>query len=295
MTTSFSELKRGGKSLYDKIVEETNKHNSGGYDRDERLWSPETDKAGNGYAVIRFLPPSKGETVPFVRIFSHGFQGKGGWYIENSLSTLNQNDPCGEYNSVLWNRGDDAGKEQARAQKRKLSYYANVYILKDPAHPENEGKVFIYRFGKKIYDKLNDLMHPEFDDEAPINPYDLWEGANFKLKIRKVEGWPNYDKSEFDAAGPLLNDDAVLETVWESQYALQELLDPKNFKSYPELAAKLARALGPAGNTRTAEQEEVAPVAARSKPATETAKTELAPWADDDDDSLAFFKTLANE
>ena len=297
MTTSFAELKRSRKSVYDKIVSETNKmQNGGGGGADTRFWQPEVDKAGNGYAVIRFLPASKGEDIPWVRLFSHGFQGPGGWYIENSLTTLNKKDPVGEYNSTLWNRGDEAGKEQARKQKRRLSYISNIYVVKDPAHPENEGKVFLYKFGKKIFDKINDQMNPEFEDESPVNPFDLWEGANFKMKIRNVEGYRNYDKSEFDGQSALLEDDDELETVWGTQYSLQEFVDTKNFKSYEELQARLNRVLGASAVSSTAEEvdEDISPEPRQA--AAPKVEEEESSWSEESsDDSLDFFKQLAEE
>lgn len=303
MTTSFADLKRSSKSTYDKLIEETNKlqsNNQGKSGADTRFWQPEVDKAGNGYAVIRFLPASKGEDIPWVRLFSHGFQGPGGWYIENSLTTLNEQDPVGEYNTTLWNRGDEAGKEQARKQKRRLGYIANIYIVKDPAHPENEGKVFLYKFGKKIFDKINESMAPEFEDESPVNPFDMWEGANFKMKIRNVEGYRNYDKSEFDSASVLSEDDDVLEKVWSSEYSLQEFVDRKNFKSYAELQARLNRVLGATAVSSTASEidEDVvmeSPVVARQAPAPK-AKEDEVPWGEESsDDSLDFFKKLAED
>ena len=303
MTTSFADLKRSSKSTYDKLIEETNKlqsNNQSKNGRDLRFWQPEVDKAGNGYAVIRFLPASKGEDIPWVRLFSHGFQGPGGWYIENSLTTLNEQDPVGEYNTTLWNRGDEAGKEQARKQKRRLGYIANIYMVKDPAHPENEGKVFLYKFGKKIFDKINESMAPEFEDESPVNPFDMWEGANFKMKIRNVEGYRNYDKSEFDSASVLSEDDDVLEKVWSSEYSLQEFVDRKNFKSYAELQARLNRVLGATAVSSTASEidEDVvmeSPVVTRQAPAPK-AKEDEVPWGEESsDDSLDFFKKLAED
>ena len=303
MTTSFADLKRSSKSTYDKLIEETNKlqsNNQGKSGADTRFWQPEVDKAGNGYAVIRFLPAPKGEDIPWVRLFSHGFQGPGGWYIENSLTTLNEQDPVGEYNTTLWNRGDEAGKEQARKQKRRLGYIANIYMVKDPAHPENEGKVFLYKFGKKIFDKINESMAPEFEDESPVNPFDMWEGANFKMKIRNVEGYRNYDKSEFDSASVLSEDDDVLEKVWSSEYSLQEFVDRKNFKSYAELQARLNRVLGATAVSSTASEidEDVvmeSPVVARQAPAPK-AKEDEVPWGEESsDDSLDFFKKLAED
>ena len=215
---SFSDMKQRSKTNLASLIKETEKISNpktGFSDSDDRYWRPELDKSGNGYAVIRFLPAPEGEDLPWARIWNHGFQGPGGWYIENSLTTLGQKDPVSEHNSTLWNSGIEANKEVARKQKRRLNYTANVYILKDPAHPENEGTIKLYRFGKKIFDKINDLMNPEFEDESPVNPFDLWAGANFKMKIRKVEGYSNYDKSEFEAPSALLEDDDKMEEIWK--------------------------------------------------------------------------------
>ena len=216
---SFASLKKQSSlgSLTAKLVKEvekTNKVSSG----DERLWKPEVDKAGNGYAVIRFLPAPDGEDLPWVKMYSHAFQGPGGWYIENSLTTLNQKDPCSEFNTSLWNSGVESDKQIARNQKRKLAFYSNIYVVKDPANPENEGKVFLYKFGKKIFDKIMGAMQPEFEDESPLNPFDFWQGADFKVKIKKVAGYWNYDSSEFAAASPLLKDDDALEAIWKKEY-----------------------------------------------------------------------------
>ena len=221
---------------------------------DERFWKPELDKSGNGYAVIRFLPAPKGEDIPWQRMFSHSFQGPGGWYIENSLTTINKNDPVGEVNRRLWNTGSEADKETARRQKRKLSYYTNIYVVTDTKHPEYEGKVCLYKFGKKIFDKVMEAMQPQFDDEEAINPFDLWKGANFKLKIRKVDGFWNYDKSEFDAVTPLLDTDGALEKVYDAEYPLKPFHEESNFKSYTELKEKMERVLGQEVDNRTAEQ-----------------------------------------
>ena len=208
--------------------------------QDDRLWKPTMDKTGNGYAVIRFLPAVEGEDMPWAKVWNHAFQGPTGqWYIENSLTTLGQNDPVSEMNSAYWNSGVESDKEIARRQKRKLQYFANIYVVQDPANPQNEGKVMLYRFGKKIFDKINDLMNPEFEDESPVNPFDLWTGANFKMKIRKVEGYANYDKSEFAESKPLFDgDDAKLEETWKTQHSLQGILAPENFKSYQELESR---------------------------------------------------------
>jgi hypothetical protein len=313
---NFEALKSNRKSQFDKLNSEINKLNSPqSNNSDDRFWKPDIDKAGNAYAVIRFLPAPSGEDVPFVRIWDHGFQGPGGWYIEKSLTTFGAGtpDPCTEYNSQLWNSGIEANKELVRKQKRRLSYYSNIYVVSDPNRPQNEGKVFLYKYGKKIFEKLNEAMHPPFDEQGrspdhpqydpanAFNPFDLWEGANLKLKIRKVDGYPNYDKSEFDRTGPLLNDDAELEKVWKSQNSLQELLDPKHFKSYDELKKRLEKALGLVDTKKSVSHDddevEHAPVQ-RTAPVRETA-TSSAPWdnnsSDDDDEDLSFFKKLAKD
>lgn len=301
---SFADLKRTSSNSFDKLTKELNKLAAPNNDRseDDRYWKPTVDKAGNGYAVIRFLPPSDNEDLPFVRIYDHGFQGPGGWYIEKSLTTLNQPDPLNELNGRLWNSGLDSDKEVARKQKRRLGYHSNIYVVKDPANPENEGKVFLYKYGKKIFDKLNDLMNPQFEDEKPVNPFDLWTGANFKLKIRQVEGYRNYDKSEFDSSAPLSSDDDELEAIWKRQYSLQELLDPKHFKTYDELKARLDRALGNATGAQSQaarrvveDEDEKLPWAEPAAPKQAAARPAPAVADDDDDDSLDFFKKLAED
>lgn len=298
MTDTFAALKRNRSEGFANLTSEINKLNSNQSQQngpDERFWKPEVDKAGNGYAVIRFLPEPNGEDVPFVRMWDHGFQGPGGWYIENSLTTLGQKDPVSEYNSMLWNSGIDANKDKVRKQKRRLSFISNIYVVTDSANPQNEGKVFLYKYGKKIFDKLNEAMNPQFDDESPMNPFDLWEGANFKLKIRNVEGYRNYDKSEFEASAPLGDDDSVLEGIWKSEYSLSEFINPSNFKTYDELQAKLNRVLGLEGaapKTTAAAPDEEAPAPVVSKEAAAPVAQE-APVDSDDEESLEFFKKLA--
>jgi len=255
---SFSNLKKQSSlgSLTAKLVKEVEKQNGGGGGgADERLWKPVMDKSGNGYAVIRFLPAPDGEDLPWVKMFSHAFQGNGGWYIENSLTTIGQKDPLGELNRELWNSGNDADKDTVRKQKRKLSFYANIYVVKDPANPQNEGNVFLYKFGKKIFDKIMEAMQPEFEDETAINPFDFWQGANFKLKLKKVAGYWNYDSSEFASVSPLLDDDDALEAIWKKQYSLQALVAPDQFKSYDDLKKRLDMVLGNKAQTRQAAQE----------------------------------------
>jgi len=259
-------------------------------------WKPDVDKAGNGYAVIRFLPAPEGEDVPFVRVWDHGFQGpQGQWYIEKSLTTIGQKDPVSEYNTMLWNSGIESNKDLVRKYKRRLSFYSNIYVVKDPTRPENEGKVFLFKYGKKIFEKLNDLMNPQFEDESPVNPFDLWGGANLKLKIRNVEGYRNYDKSEFEESAPLSSDDSLLETVWKSQYSLSDFVEPSNFKSYDELKTKLYRVLA-LGESAADEQPQVqAPVQREvSAPTIPTTSAETESFdSSDDDDTMSFFQKLA--
>ena len=267
---------------------------------DERFWKPTVDKAGNGYAVIRFLPAPKGEELPWIRYWDHGFKGPTGlWYIENSLTSIGQSDPVGELNSRLWNSGVEADKEKARAQKRRLHYVTNVYIVSDPSNPDNEGKVFLYQFGKKIFDKIMDMMQPSFADEKAVNPFDLWEGANFKLKIRNVEGYRNYDKSEFDSPATLSDDDSVLEGIYNKQSSLQEFLDPKNFKTYDELKMKLSRVLGEevSAGVNTIKQEtqlgeSTPPPELKSA---EPVTAEELSSQNEDDDTMSYFAKLARE
>lgn len=300
MASNFAALKSSSKSSISTLTKELEKLNpqqSNNNGPDERFWTPTVDKAGNGYAVIRFLPATQGEDVPFVRVFSHGFQGPGGWYIENSLTTIGQKDPVGDMNQQLWNTGGEEGKEQARKQKRKLQFISNIYVVKDPGNPANEGKVFLFKYGKKIWDKLNLLMNPEFEDESPVNPFDFWQGADFKLKIRKVAGYRNYDSSEFESPAPLLDDDEKLEKIWTTQTGLQEFVDPKNFKSYDELKAKLDRVLGKTVSTRTAAETVVEEEDTWSNDDETSTSDSLSqsPQSDDDDDDIAFFKKLAEE
>ena len=253
---SFANLKKQSKlgSLTEKLVKEVEKMNNSGGSSDERFWSLTVDKSQNGYAVIRFLPAPDGEDLPFVKLYSHAFQGTGGWLIDSCITTLNQKCPVCEHNSGLWNSGIDSNKEIARKQKRKLTYISNIYVVKDPANPENEGGVFLYKFGKKIFDKLTAAMQPEFEDEESIDPFDFWKGANFKLKAKNVAGYRNYDSSEFAVPGPLLDDDDALEALWKKQNSLAELVAPSQFKSYEELKTRLDSVLGTKGSRRTDEE-----------------------------------------
>ena len=262
---------------------------------DERLWKPELDKSGTGSAVIRFLPAVDGEELPWVKVWQHAFQGPTGkWYIENSLTTLNQKDPVSEHNTSLWNTGLESDKETARKQKRKLEYYSNIYVVSDPKHPENNGKVFLFRYGKKIFDKIMAAMQPEFEDETPINPFDFWEGANFKLKIRKVDGYWNYDKSEFDSVSALLDDDAKLDSTWKTQYPLADFHAPSNFKSYEELKKRLDDVLSgtvTASAVSMMDEDVVETPQFKSEP--EPSIPEVS--QEEDDDTMSYFQKLAKE
>ena len=298
---SLSEMRKS-RGNFDGLMKEVEKlanpEGSNNKKDDDRLWQPEVDKTGNGYAVIRFLPPPKGEELPWVRVWNHGFQGPTGkWYIENSLTTIGKPDPVSELNNELWNSGSEANKEVARKQKRRLSYICNVLIVSDPKHPENEGKVKLFKFGKKIFDKIKDVMQPQFEDEAPVNPFDFWKGANFKLKIRNVEGYRNYDKSEFDSVSALAEDDESIEAVWNSQHSLQAFLAPENFKSYDELKRKLDTVLsGATAAVARAEHmsldEDAAP---RSAAPAKPAPAVRAPAVQEDDDDISFFAKLASD
>jgi hypothetical protein len=307
---SFADLKKQSKlgNLTAKLVKEVEKMNTSSGSSDDRLWKLDVDKSGNGYAVIRFLPAPNGEDLPFVKLYSHAFQGSGGWYIENSLTTLGQKDPVSELNSELWNNGTDAGKELARKQKRKLTYVSNIYVVKDPANPANEGKVFLFKFGKKIFDKLTAAMQPEFEDEEAIDPFDFWQGANFKLKAKNVAGYRNYDSSEFAAPSPLLDDDDAMEAIWKKQYSLAELVAADQFKSYDELKKRLEYVLGSKGSRRVDEEVEEEETYSRGpvKDLDDDLRTELnnlqptrRPVAtveeDEDDDALSYFARLAED
>jgi hypothetical protein len=235
---SFKEMKKNRMSNLQNLSKQVEKLAEKPSYEDDRIWKLERDKTGNGYAVIRFLPAAVNEDVPWVRIWTHGFKGPGGWYIENSLTTLGKDDPVSKANTALWNSGVDSDKNIARERRRKLNYYSNIYIVEDAANPENVGKVMLFRYGKKIFEKITGVMNPEFQDETPLNPFDFWEGANFKIKMRQVDGFPNYDKSEFTDVCPLSEDEKKMEEVWGQQYPLNEIIEEKNFKQYAELEAR---------------------------------------------------------
>lgn len=308
MTTSFSALKKSSSSSLDKLNKQLEQTIGGrGGNNDDKYWKPDVDKAGNGYAVIRFLPAPPNEDLPWVKMHDHGFQGPGGWYIENSLTTLGQDDPVSEYNSKLWNSGVEANKEIARKQKRRTNFHTNIYVVKDSANPANEGKVFLFKFGKKIMEKLQEAMKPQYEGETPVNPFDLWEGADFKLKIRNYEGYRNYDRSEFAEPGPITDpkgntlSDEQMEEIWNQEHSLKEIVDPKNFKTYDELKTKLYKVLGLDGSvhapikTAAEDDEEMEPVSfkeARSPRAPEAPSPKTL-QVDEDDDTIDFFRSLA--
>ena len=283
-------------SAFDKVANPQSSQNSYA---DDRFWRLEGDKSGNGTATIRFLPRVEGDELPWVRIFSHGFQGPTGkWYIENSLTTLGENDPVGELNTQLWNSGSEANKEIARKQKRRLSFIANILIISDPKHPENEGKVFLWKFGKKIFDKIMDKARPTFEDEKPVNVFDLWEGANFKLRMRKKDGYANYDESVFTEPSAISENENTMLKIVNSQYKLSEFIDRKNFKSYDELKRKLNDVLsGDAFSTKSAaqmaEQDDIPVASAKSIPSAPAPK--MPEMNDDDDDVMSFFEKIAKD
>ena len=278
---SFKEMKKNRMANLESLSKQVEKLAEKPSYEDERIWKLERDKTGNGYAVIRFLPAPENEDVPWVRVWTHGFKGPGGWYIENSLTTLGKDDPVSKANTALWNSGIDSDKNIARDRRRKLNYYSNIYVVEDSLNSENEGKVFLFRYGKKIFEKITGVMNPEFQDETPINPFDLWEGANFKIKMRQVDGFPNYDKSEFTDICPLAEDEKKLEEVWKSQYSLSEIVDEKNFKSYAELESRFNTVIAHEGNdfVGTIEESTEDPVATGEK----------------SDETLDYFKKLAEQ
>jgi hypothetical protein len=321
---SFESLKKQSKlgSLTDKLVKEVEKMNTGSGGVDERFWKPTMGKGDVGSAIIRFLPAPEGEDLPWVKMYNHAFQGTGGWLIDNCLTTLGQKCPVCASNSELWNSGNDRDKDIVRQRKRKLSYYSNIYVIKDPANPENEGKVFLFKFGKKIFDKILNAMQPEFEDEAPINPFDFWQGANFRLKIRKVEGYWNYDKSEFDSPEVLLDDDDALEAIWKKEHSLSAIVAQDQFKSYDDLEKRLNSVLGigkvapksstadeeeeyesytPKRNTEENVMQELEESYRKSKsapPVPDDLKAQLNSLSstdDDEDDALSYFQKLASD
>ena len=300
---SFANLKKQSSlgSLTQKLVKEVEKMNNTGGGGDDRLWKPEVDKTGNGFAVIRFLPSPEGEEIPWAKMYSHAFQGPGGGYIENSLTTNGKKDPVSDHNRELWNSGNESDKDIVRRQKRKLSYYANIYVVKDQSNPDNEGKVFLYKFGKKIFDKVMEAMQPEFEDETPINPFDFWQGANFKLKIVKKDGFWNYDKSEFDKVSPLLDDDDALEALWKSEYSLTDLVASDKFKSYDDLEKRLKYVLGQRPAQRRVDEELEDESEGRGtftpdfKSRAPVAAAPVASASAEEDDALSYFQKLAEE
>jgi hypothetical protein len=291
MATSFANLKKRRTTDLEKLqseIEKINKPQTNFSRDDDRFWKAELDKSGSGYAVIRFLPAVDDDKTAFVRVFNHGFQGPGGWYIENSLTTIGQKDPLSEYNSVLWNSGIEANKEIARKQKRRLTYFSNIYVVEDKANPQNEGKVFLFRFGKKIFDKISSMSNPEFEDETEVDVFNLWDGANFKLKIRKVDGFSNYDKSEFMTSAPLSEDESEMERVFGEQHDLEEFIDQKSFKTYDELKTRLDTVLG---NIQTAAM--TAPTSVENDEAPFDGGTPIPESSTSEDENLDYFKKLA--
>ena len=294
MSTALETLKKSRSNFdiltkqLEKTIEQPNKKSY----QDSRFWKPELDKSGNGYAVFRFLPAIEGEDMPWVKLWNHAFQGPGGqWYIENSLTTLTKKDPVSVENTRLWNTGIESDKDIARKRKRKLSYYSNIYMVSDPKHPENDGKVFLFKYGKKIFDKITEAMSPQFEDEKAINPFDFWEGSNFKIKI---DGFWNYDKSEFEPVSKLKASDEEIDKIWKSQHALKPFNDPSNFKPYDELKEKLNKVLTGTRSTESVEDIDLPPVR-NDMPKTSIKAVEKGGTSTDSDESLSYFSKLAED
>lgn len=310
--TAFDALKKNRSKSLEKLNEQLTKISAKSFSNEDdgKYWKPTRDKAGNGMAIIRFLPAPDGEDMPFVRLWNHFFQGPTGqYYVENSLSTIGKDDPLGILNQKLWATGHEDDKKTAQKQKRKLNYISNILVIKDSEKPENEGKVFLFSYGKKIFDKLNDMRNPSFEDESPVNPFDFWEGANFRLKIRTVDSYPNYDKSEFDSPGPLFKDDDKMEEVYTQLHSLTEVIDAKHFKTFDELQTKLHRVLGLDGTqksgTARAEDEvdveldmsNIGKTSAKEEKVKESKKAPVVESEDDEDsdEDMAFFRKLAGK
>lgn len=297
---SFSDFKKRSKSSIDTLAKKLQEDLGTKKDyKDDRFWRPELDKTGSGYAVIRFLPAGGNEDIPWAKTYTHAFKGKGGWYIENCPTAIGQKCPICEMNNELWNSGIESDKNIARDRKRKLSYISNIVVISDPANPQNDGKVFLFKYGKKIFDKIQEAMVPDFKDEKPLNPFDPWEGSNFRMKIRNVAGYTNYDKSEFDSASALFDgDDKKLEVLWNKLYSLKEFTDPSNFKAYEVLSKKAKDVIGSniretSTDDRTVEDEELEQAPRPS--AGPKKKADPTPEPEEEMDSMSYFEKLANE
>jgi hypothetical protein len=291
---NFQDYLKNRSSVFDtmtaSIKKEVNGEKTYG---DDRIWKPKMGQDGTGYAVVRFLPGTDSNKTPWVKIFDHAFQGPSGkWYIENSLTTIGQKDPISEYNSKLWNSGIESNKDVARKQKRRTSYYANVLVIKDPSDPASEGKVKIFKFGQKIFEKIMTALQPEFADDAALNPFDLFEGANFRIKLKTVAGYWNYDASDFERPSPLSEDESKLESIFNAQHDIHDLVSPDKFKTYDELTEKMNSVLNDGSTSYDAPVQKAAPQAvAKPAPAAVTAATS----SSEDDDLESYFKSLAND
>ena len=291
---SFADLKRKSQSNFEFLQKELEKSSTSN-GADDRLWKPELDASGNGYAVIRFLPAPDGETVPWAKLYTHAFKGPGGWLIDNCPTTLNDKCPVCAENSKLWASGHESDKTTARDRKRKLSYYSNIYVVTDPKNPSNEGKAFLFKYGKKIHDKILAAMQPEFQDETPVNIFDFWEGANFKIKIKTIGGYWNYDASEFVAPAALSSDDDKMETLWKNSYSLEAFTSPEMFKSYNDLQTRMDSVLSSSPATRQTQYEEDESPAEVTVSTRKYESTSSSSVSDDNDDALSYFAALAND
>jgi hypothetical protein len=303
---SFANLKRSSKANFKSLADKMTQESKGSSFSDDRIWTPDIDKSGSGFAIIRFLPEADGEDFPYVKTYTHGFKQGNKWFIENCPTTIGNPCPVCEANSELWNTEIKENQEIVRRRKRSLRYMSNIIVLSDSKRPENEGRVFLFSYGQKIFDKLMSAIKPEFDDEEPFNPFDLWGGAPFKLKIRQVEGFRNYDKSEFGDRGPLFDDDDAMAKVWESQYKLKEFLAPARFNPYEEIKKRFNAFIK--GGTYTTptpqnegDQNEDTPPwePPAQEPRRQAARKDPAPAseaaASDDDDDFKMFRSLIDD
>lgn len=293
MSIDFSQLKKQSSlgSQTEKLLKKLEESASYGTDI-QNVFKLETDKMGNGRAVIRFLPAPKGEDDPFIKLYNHGFQNNGKWFIENCPTTLGRQCELCSRNSELWNSGVDANKEIARSRKRKLNYYSNILVINNPANPDLEGQVMLFRYGAKIFDKIKSAMKPEFEEDAAIDPFDFWTGADFRLRVKQVAGYPNYDDSTFCSMSVLNGDDEKLQEIWEKEYSLQELISPDKFKSDEEFTKRLDFVLGNKQTTVHDDSESQEEELDMMKELEESYASRSG-GSSEEEDALAYFEQLA--
>ena len=244
----FNKMKVNSKKSLSTLTDKLEKMDTKSSYVDDRFWKPTRDKSGNSYSIIRFLPPAPEDSLNFAKIYNHAFDVNGKWFIDNCPTSIGKVCPVCESNSELWNSGLETNKSIARNRKRKLSYIVNIFVISDKQEPENEGKVFLYKIGPQIFEKISNAIKPKFEDDEKFNPFDLWTGANFKLKIKKtiVDGksMSTYEDSVFETPAPLFDNDAVLEEIWNKEYKLEEFVSEPNFKEYDELKKRFDFVVG---------------------------------------------------